>query len=69
MGAPRDDCVVPKTSCGAGLRAVLNTFERRARVVSTRGEFDSLDVILREYAHRGRIDLVLVEPDQDDRFS
>ena len=26
------------------------------RVVATRGEFDSLDVILREYARRGRID-------------
>jgi kynureninase len=68
MGAPRDDCVIPKTSAGAGLRAVLNTSERRARVVATRGEFDSLDVILREYAQRGRIELALVEPDEDERF-
>ncbi len=69
MGAPRDDCVIPKTSAGAGLRAVLNTFDRRARVVATRGEFDSLDVILREYARRGRIELAFVEPDGDDRFA
>jgi kynureninase len=69
MGAPRDDCVVPKTSAGAGLRAVLNTFDRRPRVVATRGEFDSLDVVLREYARRGRIDLAFVEPDADDRFA
>jgi kynureninase len=69
MGAPRDECVIPKTSAGAGLRAVLNTFDRRARVVATRGEFDSLDVILRAYARRGRIELTFVEPDGEDRFT
>ena len=64
MHAPRSDCVVPKTSAGQGLRAILNTYDRaaRPRVVATRGEFDSLDVILREYARRGRIELALVEP-------
>jgi kynureninase len=39
------------------------------RVVATRGEFDSLDVILREYARRGRISLTLVEPRGDGRFA
>jgi kynureninase len=69
LNAPRADCVVPKTSAGQGLRAILNTFEREAvpRVVATRGEFDSLDVILREYARRGRIALTLVEPRDDGR--
>jgi kynureninase len=62
MGAPRPDCVVPKASAGQGLRAVLNAHDDVLRVVATRGEFDSLDVILREYAHRGRITLELVEP-------
>ncbi len=62
MGAPRPDCVVPKASAGQGLRAVLNAHDGTPRVVATRGEFDSLDVILREYAHRGRIALELVEP-------
>ena len=57
MGAPRADCVVPKTSAGQGLRAILNTYDGVPRVVATRGEFDSLDVILREYARRGRIAL------------
>jgi kynureninase len=68
LGASRDDCIVPKISAGAGLRAVLNRDERRLRVVATRGEFDSLDVILREYAHRGRIALTLVEPREGERF-
>jgi kynureninase len=55
LHVPRADCVVPKTSAGQGLRAILNTFDTVARVVATEGEFDSLDVILREYARRGRI--------------
>ena len=54
LGATRDDAVVPKTSAGAGLRAVLSSFDAPPRVVATGGEFDSLDLILREWARRGR---------------
>ncbi len=68
LGAPRPDSIVPKTSAGQGLRGVLNTCDNVARVVATRGEFDSLDVILREYARRGRITLTFVEPRDDGRF-
>jgi kynureninase len=68
-GAMRPDCIVPKTSAGQGLRAVLNTYDRVPRVVATRGEFDSLDVILREYARRGRISLSFVEPRDDGDFA
>ena len=67
-GAPRPDCIVPKTSAGQGLRAVLNTYDRAPRVVATRGEFDSLDVILREYARRGRVALTFVEADAGGLF-
>lgn len=69
LGAPRADCVVPKTSAGQGLRAILNTYDTVPRVVATRGEFDSLDVILREYVRRGRIALTLVEPGADGAFA
>ena len=69
LGAARPDCIVPKTSAGQGLRAVLNTYDRAPRVVATRGEFDSLDVILREYARRGRISLAFVEPREDGDFA
>jgi kynureninase len=70
IGAARSDCIVPKTSAGQGLRAILNTFEREhvPRVVALRGEFDSLDVILREYARRARIALTFVEPRTTGRF-
>ena len=61
-GVTRADCIIPKTSAGQGLRAVLNLYDTKIRVVSTRGEFDSIDVILRHYHGRGRIDLSLVEP-------
>jgi kynureninase len=61
VGAPRPDCIVPKTSAGQGLRTVLNALDGVPRVVSTMGEFDSVDVILKQYAAVGRISLQLVD--------
>ena len=69
LHAPRDDCVVPKSSAGQGLRAILNTYGAAPRVVATQGEFDSIDLILRHYARRGRITLTLVEPRADGLFA
>ncbi len=66
LGAPSGEGIVPKTSAGQGLRAILNTFDGVPRVVTTQCEFDSLDVILREYARRGRIALTLVVPRGDE---
>src|SRR3984885_11990594 len=60
IGARRSDCIVPKTSAGQGLRTVLNALPGVPRVVSTTGEFDSVDVILKQYAAQGRISLQLV---------
>jgi kynureninase len=60
IGASRVDCIVPKTSAGQGLRTVLNALPGVPRVVSTTGEFDSVDVILKRYATVGRISLQLV---------
>jgi kynureninase len=60
VGAPRADCIIPKTSAGQGLRAVLNTFRTKARVLTTDGEFDSIDFILRVYREKGRIDLKIM---------
>jgi kynureninase len=69
IGAPRADCVIPKTSAGQGLRTVLNALPGKARVISTRGEFDSIDVILKQYAALGRIKLKWVEPNADGDFT
>ncbi|HUJ86310.1 MAG TPA: aminotransferase class V-fold PLP-dependent enzyme [Burkholderiales bacterium] len=60
VGASRTDCIVPKTSAGQGLRAVLNALEGRPRVLASDGEFDSLDFILRVYRDKGRIALKTV---------
>ena len=57
VNAPSADCIVPKTSAGQGLRAVLNSFPGKAGVLASDAEFDSLDFILRVYQERGRIDL------------
>ena len=69
IGAPRTDCVVPKTSAGQGLRTVLNAMPGKPRVLSTRGEFDSIDLILKQYASLGRIEMQWAEPDADGCFS
>ena len=60
VNAPRADCIVPKTSAGQGLRAVLNALPGKPRVVTSDGEFDSIDFILRVYREKGRIDLRIV---------
>jgi kynureninase len=57
VGAPRADCIIPKTSAGQGLRAVLNALPGKPRVATSDGEFDSLDFILRVYREKGRIEL------------
>jgi kynureninase len=57
VGAPRRDCIIPKTSAGQGLRAVLNALPGVVRVATTDGEFDSIDFILRVYREQGRIQL------------
>jgi len=60
IGAPRPDCIVPKTSAGQGLRTVLNALGGVPRVLTTAAEFDSVDIILKQYAAVGRIHLTTV---------
>ncbi len=57
LSAARPDCIIPKTSAGQGLRAVLNALPGKPRVLTTDAEFDSLDFILRVYRDKGRIEL------------
>jgi kynureninase len=60
IGAPRPDCIVPKVSAGQGLRTVLNALAGTPRILSTTFEFDSVDIILKQYAAVGRIHLQTV---------
>jgi kynureninase len=57
VNAASADCIVPKTSAGQGLRAVLNALPGKPRVLTTDAEFDSIDFILRVYRDKGRIEL------------
>jgi kynureninase len=68
IGAPSATCVVPKTSAGQGLRTVLNALPGTPRVVTTRGEFDSIDVILKQYAMLEQIAIRWIEPDRRGEF-
>lgn len=65
IGCGRPDAVVPKTSAGQGVRAVLNALPMRCpRVVATRAEFDSIDAILKVYAHKGRASVRWIGTDE-----
>lgn len=68
INAPSPDCVVPKTSAGQGLRTVLNCYHDKINVVTTRDEFDSVDVILKVYAQQGRINLTRIGPGKDGEY-
>lgn len=70
IGCDRPDAVVPKTSVAQGVRAVLNSHPTTEpwTIVSTRGEFDSDDAVLKSYDRRGRASVNWVEPDRDGRF-
>ncbi|HZW08420.1 MAG TPA: aminotransferase class V-fold PLP-dependent enzyme [Phycisphaerales bacterium] len=70
IGCARPDAIVPRVSAGQGVRAVLNALAQdRPRVVTTRGEFDSVDHILKTYARRGRAQVRWVDPDARGLFS
>src|SRR5882672_9897786 len=64
VNAPRADCIIPKTSAGQGLRAVLNSLPGKPRVATSDGEFDSIDFILRVYRQQGRAE-VKISPWQE----
>ncbi|MCA9472829.1 MAG: aminotransferase class V-fold PLP-dependent enzyme [Nitrospirales bacterium] len=62
--APSEDCIIPKTSAGQGLRAVLNCYDEKTSVVTTTAEFNSVDHILKTYAKRNRIAIHWIPSDQ-----
>ena len=69
IGVKDASCVVPKTSAGQGLRAVFSAFPVASplRVVASRGEFDSIDFLLKAYAEKGRIEIRWIEPSLNDQ--
>jgi kynureninase len=69
IGSERADAVVPKSAAGQGLRAVLNAMETTCpRVVTTTGEFDSIDFILKSYQRKGRAHIHAVPPEANGLF-
>lgn len=69
IGAESGDRIVPKTSTGQGVRAVLNALHaklgRPVRVLTTAGEFDSADFILKVYRESGLVELTVVGPESE----
>ncbi|GJL53409.1 MAG: class V aminotransferase [Nitrospirales bacterium] len=64
INAPSADCIVPKTSAGQGLRAILNCYDETFNIITTTGEFSSIDHILKVYAKRDRVVLQSVAADE-----
>jgi len=60
VGAPGTDSIIPKTSAGQGLRAVLNAYAPGIGILTTDAEFDSLEFILRVHRDQGRNELTTV---------
>ena len=69
IGLRDPTAVVPKTSAGQGIRAVLNTFsfDRPIKVTATRAEFDSVDFILKSYIEKGRVEVSWIDPTRVDQ--
>jgi kynureninase len=69
IGLPSFDCIVPKVSAGQGLRAVLNSIvgTNPINIVTTTGEFDSIDFILKTYAAKGVANVTWVAPSTSDQ--
>lgn len=69
IGRADPRAVVPKTSAAQGIRAVINALPSQTpHVVATRGEFDSIDFVLKAYAHRGRARVDWIDCDEHARF-
>lgn len=68
INAPSYDSIVPKTSASQGLRTVLNCYDHKIKVITTKDEFSSIDLILKVYAKRGRIELTRVGPDRSGEY-
>jgi kynureninase len=67
IGLGNPTCIVPKTSAGQGLRAILNAHTGPTKVVTTTGEFDSVDFILKTYEARGQAQVEWVQPSHYDQ--
>lgn len=64
---PEPTTIIPKTSAGQGLRALLSALpadnsNRPMNIVTSTLEFDSIDFILRTYQLKGRANITFVPP-------
>lgn len=64
IGLPTYNHVIPKTSAAQGLRAVINALTDKwpLNIVTTTGEFDSIDFVIKTYEQKGIAKVKWVEP-------
>ncbi len=62
------DCIIPKSSAGQGLRAVLNCYDEPIKVLTSADEFNSIDFILKVFSQRKRIQLERIKSEQSNDY-
>ncbi|MEE9302185.1 MAG: aminotransferase class V-fold PLP-dependent enzyme, partial [Thiotrichaceae bacterium] len=62
------DCIIPKSSAGQGLRAVLNCYDEPIKVLISADEFNSIDFILKVFSQRKRIQLERIKPERNNDY-
>ncbi|MEM9083866.1 MAG: aminotransferase class V-fold PLP-dependent enzyme [Planctomycetota bacterium] len=69
INLPRPDAVIPKDNVGQAVRAVINALPARCpKILTTQGEFDSTDFILKVYEQQGRCSPSFVPPNDSGLF-
>lgn len=62
------DCIIPKTSAGQGLRAILNCYDSPIKVLTSSDEFSSIDFILKVFSQRKHIQLECIKPERSNHY-
>lgn len=62
------DCIIPKTSAGQGLRAILNCYDKPIKVMSSADEFNSIDFILKVFSQHKHIQLECIKPERSNDY-
>jgi kynureninase len=69
IGCGRADVIIPKTSAGQALRTALGSLPTtKPRVLTTTGEFDSIEIVLKAWRDRGRAEVEFVPPGEGGLF-
>lgn len=68
IDAENADCIIPKSSAGQALRAILNCHDKPIKVITSSDEFSSIDFILKVFSQRQHIQLECIKPARKNHY-